>query len=350
MEQRAKEIKELDMTKDLLPIERALRVQWFVESDKLHFRAELNDRPLTRRGILSTVSSVYDPLGLISPFLLKSKIILQGICKDDAHWDDPMPDPVQMQWVKWREDLGTLARLKIPRCYKPVDFGEVKSVELHNFSDASTSGYGQCSYLKMTDLQGKIYCTLAMAKSRVTPSKPITVPRLELTAALLSVKISSFLKKDLKSTSRKSSGGTASLSEDMYPTIQDDSTPLLQIEFSPFVEYSEPNKWRREDTKENPADEASRGLSAEELVNSPRWWSGSFDNYFQATTECSATFNHSQNEPARLARQRKNFYGVMKGRPGARFLKAPETSWACKAILSSSVSKTEEFIRLKLLV
>lgn len=82
------------MTKDLLPIERALGVQWFVESDELHFRAELKDRPLTRRGILSTVSSVYDPLGLISPFLLQGKRILQGICKDGAHWDDPLPDPI----------------------------------------------------------------------------------------------------------------------------------------------------------------------------------------------------------------------------------------------------------------
>jgi len=87
-------------------------------------------------------------------------------------------------------------KLKIPRCCKPVDFGDVKSVELLNFSDASTSGYGQCSYLRMVNIQGKIHCTLAMAKSRVTPSKPITVPRLELTAALLSVKISSFLKKE----------------------------------------------------------------------------------------------------------------------------------------------------------
>ena len=73
VEQRAKEIKELDVTKDLLPIERALKVQWFVESDELHFGVELNDRPLTRRGILSTVSSVYNPLGLISPFLLQGK-------------------------------------------------------------------------------------------------------------------------------------------------------------------------------------------------------------------------------------------------------------------------------------
>ena len=275
VEQRAKEIKELDMTKDLLPIERALGVQWFVESDELHFRAELKDRPLTRRGILSTVSSVYDPLGLISPFLLKGKIILQGICKDGAHWDDPIPDPVRMQWVKWREDFGTLARLKIPRCYKPVDFGEVKSVELHNFSDASTSGYGQCSYLKMTNLQGKIHCTLAMAKSRVTPSKPITVPRLELTAALLSVKISSFLKKELKFGDIPEVFWTDS--EVVRGYVSNDSRrfhTFVANRVQSIRDYSEPNQWKRVDTKKNPADEASRGLSAEELLNSPRWWSG----------------------------------------------------------------------------
>jgi len=149
VEQRAKEIKELDMGKDLLPIKQALGVKWFVDSDELHFRAELKDRPLTRCGILSTVSLVYNPLGLISPFLLQGERILQGICKDGAHWDNPIPDPIRMQWVKWREELGTLAKLKIPRCYKPVDFGDVKSVEFHNFSDASTSGHGQCSHLKM---------------------------------------------------------------------------------------------------------------------------------------------------------------------------------------------------------
>ena len=128
---------------------------------------------------------VHHPLGLISPFLLPGKRILQGICKDGAHWGNPIPDSVRMQWMKWREDLGTLAKLKIPRCYKPVDFGDVKSIKLHKFSDASTSGYGQCSYLKMVNRRGKIHCTLAIAKFRVMSSKPITVSRLELTAALL---------------------------------------------------------------------------------------------------------------------------------------------------------------------
>ena len=275
VEQRAKEIKDLDMTMDLLPIERALGVQWFVESDEFHFRAELKDRPLTRRGILSTVSSIYDPIGLIAPFLLQGKRILQGICKDGAQWDDPVPDHLRMQWIKWREELGVLASLKVPRCYKPIDFGEVKSIELHNFSDASTVGYGQCSYLRMINSRGKVHCALVMAKSRVTPSKPITVPRLELTAAVLSVKVSSFLQKELKYGAIPEVFWTDS--EVVRGYISNDVR-----RFHTFVanrvqcirDYSRPDQWRRVDTKENPADEASRGLSAQELVNSPRWWSG----------------------------------------------------------------------------
>ena len=197
-EQRAKEVKDFDTTKHLLPVERVLGVQWCVQCDHLQFRVELVDRPQTRRGILSTVSSIYDPLGLVAPFVLQGKRILQAIFQDGAHWDDPIPDHFMIKWVKWREEFGCLAKLKVPRCYQPNDFGEVKTIELHNFSDASTYEYGQCSYLRMTNSHGRIYCELVMAKSRVTPSKPITVPKLELTAALLSVKVSAFLQRELE--------------------------------------------------------------------------------------------------------------------------------------------------------
>ena len=139
-EQRASGIKELDLAKDGLPIERALGVQWCVQSDELRFRVELKDRPLTRRGILASVSSVYDPLGLVAPFLLTGKQILQDLCKNQTDWDEPIPDVFRTRWEKWRSELHTLAQLKIPRCYKPDDFGEPKSIELHSFSDASIGG------------------------------------------------------------------------------------------------------------------------------------------------------------------------------------------------------------------
>ena len=94
--------------------------------------------------------------------------------------------------------MHTLAQLKILRCYKPDDFGKPKSIELHSFSNASISEYGQCSYVRIVNDQQKVHCSLVIAKSRVTPLKPVTVPRLELTAAVVSTKISAFLQKELK--------------------------------------------------------------------------------------------------------------------------------------------------------
>ena len=83
------------------------------------------------------------------------------------------------------------------RCYKLDDFGEVHLAELHYFSDASQEGYGQCSYLRHINKNCEIHCSLVMSKSRVTPLKPITVPRLELTAAVVCVLISVMLEKEL---------------------------------------------------------------------------------------------------------------------------------------------------------
>lgn len=94
---------ELDLNKDVLPIERALGVQWCVESDHLQFRVELKDRPFARRGMLAfIISSIYDPLGLAAPFLLTGKQILQELCKDKTDWDEAGPETIRLRWEKWR--------------------------------------------------------------------------------------------------------------------------------------------------------------------------------------------------------------------------------------------------------
>ena len=171
--ERAKDVQNVDVFSEELPIERTLGVQWCVESDTFQFRVHFNDKPLTRRGIMSSVSSIFDPLGLVAPVLLMGKRILQTLCRDGYAWDDPVPEEIQAEWEKWRSDIHQLAALKIPRCYKPENFDTIKSTELHHFSDASTEGYGQCSYLRLTDEAGSVHTTLVMGKSRVTPSKPV---------------------------------------------------------------------------------------------------------------------------------------------------------------------------------
>ena len=91
-----------------------------------------------------------------------------------------------------------LEQMNIPRCFKPDEFGNLKTTELHNVSDASVDGYGQCSYLRIVDYNDRIHCSLVIGKSRVNPLKPITIPRLGLMAALVSVKVSEMLQRELR--------------------------------------------------------------------------------------------------------------------------------------------------------
>lgn len=170
---RADDLKNIDLDLDKLPMERALGVHWCIQSDTFQFRLMLKDRPCTRRGILSTISSIFDPLGFAAPILLEGKSILQDLCREGVEWDDPIPDVIKSRWEKWRAELPILQRFSIPRCFKPENFGSVVRKELHHFSDASTKGYGQCSYLRLRDDSGKIHFSFMAGKARVTPIKHV---------------------------------------------------------------------------------------------------------------------------------------------------------------------------------
>ncbi|XP_078798259.1 uncharacterized protein LOC110014434 isoform X1 [Oryzias latipes] len=265
--------KNKDMALSEIHIERALGVQWFVESDQFQFRVTVKKNPLTRRGVLSTVASVFDPLGFVSPFILLGKQILQQMCRDKLSWDDTLPENLRPQWESWLLDLRNLAKVKIQRCYTPNNF-KAEHYELHHFYDASTSGYGMCTYLRAVSTSGEVHCSLVMGRSRVPPSKVTTIPRLELSAAVVAVRTGDMLKKELEV-------------EILQETYWTDSKVVLGYianearRFHVFVanrvecikQSTEPAQWRYVASEENPADHASRGLTAEQLIAS-NWFQG----------------------------------------------------------------------------
>ena len=256
-------------------IEKALGVSWCVETDTLEFRLNIRQQPSTRRGVLSSVASVYDPLGLAAPVILVGKKILQEICKEGLDWDEPLGETQQDQWTKWLNDLPQLKALEIPRCYKPAGFGKAELIELHHFCDASTSGYGTCSYLRQQNPEGLTHCHLVFGKARVAPLKATTVPRLELTAAVTAAKVSRMLNQELDIP------GAANI-------FWTDSTAVLgyirnaSTRYSVYVanrlqqirDLSDPGQWRHVSTTENPADIASRGCPPSELTMTSAWFRG----------------------------------------------------------------------------
>ena len=107
---------------------------------------------MTRHGVLSVVSSLFDPLGFIAPFIMKAKLLPQELCRKKLGWDSAINEQERVQWFRWLEDLPKLQGLQIERCFKPEDFGEIKSVQLHIFSDGSCVGYGAVAYLHFVDV------------------------------------------------------------------------------------------------------------------------------------------------------------------------------------------------------
>ena len=297
---RSKEVQKCDLTVDKLPVERALGIQWCIESDTLGFRIVLKDKPLTRRGVLSTISSIYDPFGLVAPYLLNGKKILQQLCCEKKEWDDSLSEEQRCDWMKWRQELTFLEDIKVEHSFKPKDFGAIVSASLHNFSDASSQGYGQASYLRLVDSNNNIHCSLVMGKSRISPLKQITIPRLELTAATVSVKVSALIEEELDM-------------KDLTQVYWTDSQIVLgyivneKKRFKVFVanrveiirKSSDVSQWRFIDTKHNPADIASHGISLNEGKKSSIWFNGPkfLWSHKDAWPDDNALYNVSEDDP-----------------------------------------------------
>jgi len=113
----------LDLTSDPLPQERSLGVLWDTERDQFTFHHDSSSKPNTRRGVLSTVASVFDPIGLIAPFTLQGRIILQESCRSNSDWDTPLEQSLLNRWSAWKSDLTNVCKIAIPRCITPHDFG-----------------------------------------------------------------------------------------------------------------------------------------------------------------------------------------------------------------------------------
>jgi len=255
--------------------DRALGVGWNLRNDSFTFNIKLKEEPKTRRGILSAVSSIYDPLGLISPFILKGRLILQQLCALKLGWDEPIPPDIYQTWITWKTALPAVNTLSIRRCFKPPNFGPVVNCTMHFFSDASNSGYGQSSYMRLVDEGGSIHVSLVMGKSRVCPTKYVSIPRLELCAAVLSTTMSSLIRRELQLDNIKQYFWTDSQVVLSYLKNRSKrfktfvANRIEQIKSTTNVE-----DWHYVKSADNPADIASRGIEPNNDGRNNLWFHG----------------------------------------------------------------------------
>ena len=277
--ERAKTVLNLEL--EQLPTQSALGMKWSIEDDK--FVWEISDKlmsatskkPVTRRSLVSVVYSLFDPLGFIAPYIMKAKLILQMLSRKKIGWDEPLEENENVQWTRWLDDLGKLKELTVDRCFKPKGFTQVQEIQLYLFSDASRQGYSAAAYLRVKDVDGRVHCSFVMGKARLAPIREISIPRLELTAAVISVKLSHVIQDELDLTVNKVIYWTDSTS--VLKCINNETKRFHTFESNRLTiihDGSTPQQWRYVNREDNPAYDGSKGLKLDVLIKNDRWLTG----------------------------------------------------------------------------
>lgn len=184
---------------EALEHERVLGVVWkpvddvfcFATVSKREFMKVLDGEECpTKRIVLSFVMAQFDPVGFLTPITVRGKMLIQDLWRTGCEWDERIDEASHEKWLRWIKMMRNIGALKIPRSY----FGDAKSneiedLQLHVFTDASETAYGCVAYFRAI-VRGEVRCALVMSRSKVAPLKQISIPRLELLAAVLGARLS----------------------------------------------------------------------------------------------------------------------------------------------------------------
>ena len=246
-----------------------LGLAWSKDKDELKIVVPESEVFSTKRGILSKLAQIFDPLGLLSPRTLQGKIIYREVCQKKVPWDAPLSSEQKNHWLKWVKQLPN--GVAVPRSI-PMFQENIESIQLHGFGDASGKGVAAVVYAVVNQPSGTTQ-GIVTAKARLA-KQGLTIPRLELVSAHMACNL-------LDNVRNALSGFPV---QDTFGWL--DSTVALHWikgggQHKQFVEnrvkkiQSKPNiSWRYVPTDCNPADVASRGgeVKGNELwLNGPDW-------------------------------------------------------------------------------
>ncbi|XP_046963286.1 uncharacterized protein LOC124532427 [Vanessa cardui] len=254
---------------------KVLGICWNKNTDNfeyLHHVPEA-DMPITKRNVLSDIARLYDPLGWIAPVIITAKIYMQKLWKSGLAWDDNLTPDLLKEWLAFRCDLVNVKSIIIPR-WLQVKRGYY--VELHAFADASQAAYAAAVYMKSKDVKGNIRVHLITAKTRVAPvEKEISIPRLELCAALLAAQLIFEVSQVLNIPKERLRAWSDSTTVLAWITGEPSRwTTFVSNRVSEILTILNRDQWNHVNSKENPADCASRGIQAENLKDLNLWWFG----------------------------------------------------------------------------
>ncbi|GFX34692.1 uncharacterized protein TNCV_2514081 [Trichonephila clavipes] len=269
----------------------------------------------TKRDVLSTIAKIFDPVGLMAPVISKAKIFLQRLWRSKLEWNDLLPSEEYREWQQFLVSLENINNIEIPRRIL-VAFPEV--IEIHGFADASERCYGAAVYCKYKNLKSETLVRLITSKSRVAPIKSLTIPRLELCAAVLLAK----LVKRIVAALQLETAELYLWSDSMIVLAWLRKEPMdlktfVQNRVAKIQELYPNQLWRHVPSDQNPADLVSRGVDPDKLLQQNLWFNGSTflsgdDDYPNRTINCREKLDEYNSELKNCVNEQiENFQSVL---------------------------------------
>ncbi|XP_054085566.1 uncharacterized protein LOC128921580 [Zeugodacus cucurbitae] len=265
-----------------LAVERVLGMYWQPSNDVFIYTLKFHNadpdvisghRRPTKRELLSIVMSVFDPLGFLSKFMVNAKLLVRETWRYDLRWDESLPEPIYQEWDKWRRQLKNVLNFRVPRHY--FAYGLPPELQLHIFVDASEDVFAAVAYWRAVYSDGRVCVVTVCAKTRCAPLKPMTIPRLELQAAVLGTRLLETIINEHSVVVKR------------RVLWSDSKTVLSWIEsgtrrYKPFVAHrvaeilatTNVDEWRWISSRENVADEATRPSATFDIRPTSRWLNG----------------------------------------------------------------------------
>ena len=243
---------------------------------------------ITKRSILSAAHRVFDPLGFLSAVTLYPRILLQETQLLGVSWDEPLDENIRSKFIKWFDQLKNLSKIRIPRCFLGSLDG-IDELSLHTFVDASKFAYAAVIFLRV-QRGNDVRVNFMQAKSRVAPMKDgkthHSIPRLELLAAIIGVRLAANVLKNLKIKNLNVYYWSDSSTVLAWIYRQNNWGTFVWNRIKEIRAFSHPQQWRHVPGSLNPADLPSRGCSIEQIISSkwcegPLWLKGKSDEWPQ---------------------------------------------------------------------
>ncbi|XP_017467048.1 PREDICTED: uncharacterized protein LOC108359625 [Rhagoletis zephyria] len=261
--------------------EKVLGMYWNPEDDTFRYELKFHrvdadvvsgNRPPTKRELCSYIMSIFDPMGFLCQLTVGAKLLLREVWQGGVTWDQPLPEDMYECWIVWQKEVESTTTIRVPRYY--FHEGPPKELQLHVFVDASEEAFSAVCYWRYKDARETFRTALIGAKTKCAPIKCITIPRLELQATVLGVRLSQMILEEHKLVCTRILWSDSTTVISWLNSQHRRYKPFVAHRIAEILAVTRPGDWNWVPTNENLADEATRRSKNLNFNSTSRWFNG----------------------------------------------------------------------------